>query len=74
MRDLRTRATEVVNVVAECSDVIAVMLGICDTLGSAAFFALAVEDEKVRVIPAPFGGQDMLEVTDKRLCGDMKSD
>jgi hypothetical protein len=45
----------------QCSDVSALMLSICETLGSAAFYSLAASTDRLRVVPAFFGADDAME-------------
>jgi hypothetical protein len=67
LRDLHARCMGVITVLPKVTDIVAVMLKICDTLGSAAFTAHGAVNESPRVVPAPFGAQDMLDVTSSRL-------
>jgi hypothetical protein len=66
LQDLHIRCMGLITVLQKVSDVIAVMLKICDTLGAAAFTAGGAADQRPHAIPAPFGAQDMLDVTLKR--------
>ncbi len=54
--------TGIINLAAECSEVSALMMSICENLGFAAFYSLAGATDRVRVLPAFFGDGDALAV------------
>jgi hypothetical protein len=59
--DLRARCTSLIEVTSECSEVSAIMLSVCENLGSATFFSLGAASTKLRVIPAFYGGDDAIQ-------------
>jgi len=60
-RQLHAGCTGLIGVTAEYNDVSAVMLAVCENLGSAAFFALATAELPPRVVPAFFGPDDAIQ-------------
>lgn len=59
-RQLHADCKDLIEVTAECSDVSALMLSVCENLGSAAFFSLASKANRLQVVPAFFGAGDTI--------------
>lgn len=59
-RELHVRCTGIIEVVSPASDVSAMMLSICENLGSAAFFSLGAAFTKLQVVSAFFGPEDAI--------------
>jgi hypothetical protein len=57
---LRASCVRLIAVTPECSDLSALMLSICENLGSAAFFSLGAMTDRLRVVPAFFGADDAI--------------
>jgi hypothetical protein len=57
---LRARCAGLIEVTPECSEVSAMMLSVCENLGSATFFSLGAASTKLRVIPAFYGADDAI--------------
>jgi len=52
--------TGMIEVTTDRSDISALMLSICESLGSAAFFSIRSVDDSLRVVPAVFGFDDAM--------------
>lgn len=59
-RQLRADCAGAIEVTPECSDVSAMLLAICENLGSAAFSSLGAMTDRLRVVPAYFGADDAI--------------
>jgi hypothetical protein len=60
-RELHASCKKLIEVTPACSDVSAVMLSICEDLGSAAFHSILAAEDRFRVAPAFFGVDDAIE-------------